>query len=106
MDSRVHGLRAPDRLAGVDEQAGARDEPRLLVRREVDDGAHDVVRRADLPERDAGEAPLAEVVPRDVGAVQVGFDQPGATAFTRIPWGASSSAICFVSISTPAFDTQ
>jgi hypothetical protein len=31
---------------------------------------------------------------------------PGATAFTRMPWGASSSAITLVSISTAALEVE
>ena len=104
--ARSRLLSAPDRLAGVDEQGGAGDEARLVVRREVHHGPHQVVRGADLPERDAGEAALTEVVAGDVARFMSVSIRPGAMAFTRIRWGASSSAICLVSISTPAFDTQ
>ena len=99
-------LGAPDRLAGVDEQGGAGDEARLVVRREVHHGPHQVVRGADLPERDAGEAALRKSSRAMSARFMSVSIRPGAMAFTRIRWGASSSAICFVSISTPAFDTQ
>src|SRR5262249_27726413 len=69
---------SPEGLAAADEQGRSGDEPRLRRRSEKHNGADDVIRHADLPERDAGEPPLAEGGFPDVGAIQVGLDQPRA----------------------------
>ena len=88
----------------VDAQHGAGDEAGLVAG-EPDDGGR--ATSAGLPARPSGLADTAAAYASVTGLTGLSTStKPGATALTRMPRPASSTAHALVAISSAAFDVQ
>src|SRR5258708_8290611 len=91
--------------ATVDELQRAGDERRLVRDQERDQG-RDLYGLRPPSERRVVRELVDESGHRPQQVGQLGLDQPGATALTRMPVAPSSSAATSVSIFTPPFAAQ